>query len=104
MLNEVQNHRYGRPREIVAGAALLFVVLAYTGSALADGTVNTGYFGGVAIGGYDPVAYFVDNRAIKGSEKFSYKWLGTPWHFVSDEHRQLFKNDPVKYAPQYGGY
>jgi len=74
------------------------------GPCLADGTVNTGYFGGVAINGYDPVAYFVDNRAVKGSDKYSYDWLGTLWHFANDAHRELFKSDPVKYAPQYGGY
>lgn len=70
----------------------------------ADGTVNTGYFNGVAIKGYDPVAYFTDNRAQKGSEEYSYEWLGTPWYFVSNKHREMFQSDPVKYAPQYGGY
>jgi len=73
-------------------------------AAHADGTVNTGYFGGVAIMGYDPVAYFTDGKAVKGSEKFAYDWLGTPWHFASDEHRKMFMSEPVKYAPQYGGY
>lgn len=72
--------------------------------AVADSTVNTGYFGGVAIMGYDPVAYFTENRAMKGSEEYSYVWLGAPWHFVSSEHRDLFQSDPVRYAPQYGGY
>ena len=44
-------------------------------SAMADDSVNTGYFGGVAIMGYDPVAYFTEGKAVKGSEKFSYDWL-----------------------------
>ena len=73
-------------------------------SALAGNTVNTGYFGGVAIMGYDPVAYFTDGRSMKGSEEFSYDWLGTPWHFASREHRDLFISEPIKYAPQFGGY
>ena len=60
--------------------------------------------GGVAIMGYDPVAYFTENQAVKGSEKFSYEWLGTPWHFANNKHREMFMNEPVKYAPQYGGY
>ena len=72
--------------------------------AIADGSVNTGYFGGVAIKGYDPVAYFTDSRAIKGSEEYSYEWLGTPWYFASAKHREMFKSDPISYAPQYGGY
>jgi YHS domain-containing protein len=72
--------------------------------ALATDPVNTGYFGGVAINGYDPVAYFTEGRPMKGSEEFSYGWLGTPWQFASAEHRELFIGDPTKYAPQYGGY
>jgi YHS domain-containing protein len=70
----------------------------------AAGDVNTGYFGGVAIKGYDTVAYFTDGRPMKGAEEFAYSWLGTPWYFASAEHRELFKADPAKYAPQYGGY
>jgi hypothetical protein len=73
-------------------------------SAFADDSVNTGYFGGVAIMGYDPVAYFTKGKAMKGSEKFSYEWLGTPWHFANAEHREMFISEPMKYAPQYGGY
>ena len=58
----------------------------------------------LAILGYDTVAYFTDGKAMKGSEEFAYDWLGTPWYFASAEHRDLFKSDPAKYAPQYGGY
>jgi YHS domain-containing protein len=71
---------------------------------LADDSINTGYFGGVAIMGYDPVAYFTDHRAVKGSEEYSYDWLGTPWHFASRKHMEMFEAEPVAYAPQYGGY
>ncbi len=59
---------------------------------------------GVAIQGYDPVSYFTMGEAVKGSDEFSYQWLGAIWHFASAEHRDLFIADPVKYAPQYGGY
>jgi hypothetical protein len=54
-------------------------VLAATAGAeagSADDSVNTGYFGDVAIRGYDPVAYFTQNQAVEGSEKFSHRWLG----------------------------
>jgi hypothetical protein len=67
------------------------------------GEVNTGYFGNVAIEGYDTVAYFTDGKATKGSEQFSYDWLGASWQFASDEHRKLFVASPIAYAPQYGG-
>jgi YHS domain-containing protein len=66
--------------------------------------INTGYFGGVAIKGYDPVAYFTEGRAMKGSKEFVYEWLGTPWYFANARHRDLFAADPIKYAPQFGGY
>lgn len=59
---------------------------------------------GVAIKGYDVVAYFRENRAIIGEETYSYKWADTKWLFGSQEYLDLFKSDPEKYLPQYGGY
>jgi len=80
------------------------ILVVFGGPAFATDPVNTGLFGGVAIKGYDTVAYFSEGRAMKGSEQFSHNWLGTPWHFANAEHRDLFADDPGKYAPQYGGY
>jgi len=57
-----------------------------------------------AIGGYDPVAYFTDGKPVKGTEKFMHSWNGAQWKFSSQEHLDLFKKSPEKYAPQYGGY
>jgi hypothetical protein len=95
-------------REVVVSSAsvAIFAVVAVAGavSAMADDSVNTGYFGGVAIMGYDTVAYFTDRKAVKGSEEFSYDWLGTPWHFASKKHQEMFMSEPAKYAPQFGGY
>jgi hypothetical protein len=92
----------------IRGSVALFAVVgaaaAGGSSAFADDSVNTGYFGGVAIMGYDTVAYFTEGRATKGSEKFSYEWLGTPWHFANEKHREMFISEPTQYAPQYGGY
>ena len=88
----------------IHAAAGALSLLALVGSVAADEVVNTGYFGDVAIKGYDPVAYFTQNQAIQGSEEFSYRWLGATWHFASAENRDLFVSQPVKYAPQYGGY
>jgi YHS domain-containing protein len=59
---------------------------------------------GVAIGGYDPVAYFTQGKAVKGSEDFSRQWMGATWHFTSREHLEMFTTNPESYAPQYGGY
>jgi YHS domain-containing protein len=104
MFGKIQKHWHEIQIYLIPGAALLTSIMVGSGAVLADGRINTGYFGGVAINGYDPVAYFTENRAVKGSEKYSYDWLGAPWHFASEEHRELFKKNPVKYAPQYGGY
>jgi len=65
--------------------------------------INTSY-DGVAIKGYDPVAYFTDGNAVQGSPDYTYEWLHTKWQFASAEHRDLFANDPLTYVPQYGGY
>ena len=60
--------------------------------------------GGMAIEGYDPVAYFIMHEAVKGSEEISHDWIGKQWLFVSEEHKELFIADPMTYMPNYGGY
>jgi len=59
---------------------------------------------GVAINGYDPVAYFVDSAAVKGVATLQYTWNGTKWQFANQKNLQTFKADPKKYAPKFGGY
>jgi YHS domain-containing protein len=41
---------------------------------------------------------------VKGSSDFKHEWNGAEWRFASAANRDLFKGDPVKYAPQFGGY
>ncbi|NVD41039.1 hypothetical protein HT585_19375 [Ensifer sp. HO-A22] len=84
----------------VAAAAFL----ALSAPTMAEDLVNTGYFGDVAIKGYDPVAYFTESKALEGSPQYSYRWLGANWQFASAENRELFIREPTRYAPQYGGY
>ncbi len=59
---------------------------------------------GIAIKGYDPVAYFTKGEPVKGSPEFQHEWNSAVWHFSSAEHRDMFKAGPETYAPQYGGY
>jgi YHS domain-containing protein len=59
---------------------------------------------GVAVKGYDVVAYFTDRIPVKGSPEYVYQWQGATWQFATPEHRAAFVRDPEKYAPQYGGY
>ena len=59
---------------------------------------------GVAIQGYDPVAFFTDNKPVKGDAKFPARHNGATYYFASKEHRDTFKADPAKYEPAFGGY
>lgn len=99
-----RTNRIGIAGTMVVAALVATLSGVWSGAAEADGRVNTGYFGGVAIMGYDPVAYFTESRAIKGSPEFNHEFLGETWHFANSEHRDAFAADPVAYAPQYGGY
>ncbi|MEP7317530.1 MAG: YHS domain-containing (seleno)protein [Panacibacter sp.] len=58
----------------------------------------------VAIRGYDVVAYFKDNKPVKGKKELSYNWNNAAWYFSNKENLADFKAAPEKFAPQYGGY
>jgi YHS domain-containing protein len=58
----------------------------------------------LAIKGYDTVAYFTEDNALKGNESLTFKWHEMTWYFLSKENRDLFSASPEKYAPQYDGY
>jgi YHS domain-containing protein len=66
--------------------------------------VFTGLVSGVAVGGYDPVAYFTVGKPVKGRDDITLQHEGVTWRFASVENRDAFKADPAKFAPQYGGY
>jgi len=59
---------------------------------------------GVAIQGYDPVAFFTDPKPVKGDPKFVAKRDGAIYLFASKEHKELFTQDSGKYEPVFGGY
>ncbi len=59
---------------------------------------------GIAIKGYDPVAYFAQGKAIKGKKDFSYTWEGVVYHFTGSADLESFRSNPSKYEPQYGGW
>ena len=59
---------------------------------------------GVALGGYDAVAYFTDDKPVAGTKEFQTQWNGATWLFATADHREAFVKAPEKYAPQYGGY
>ena len=84
----------------------------------ATGTLGSGFFAaapalaldpvfsedGLAIRGYDPVAYFTDGKPVEGKAEFTHSYQGTEWRFASAANRDAFAAEPARYAPQYGGY
>ena len=59
---------------------------------------------GLALSGYDAVAYFTESRAVKGDARFEIAWNGARWRFASAENRDRFGAEPARYAPRFGGY
>jgi hypothetical protein len=58
----------------------------------------------LAIKGYDPVAYFTLGRPMPGLPELEYEWDEYRYRFARPEHRELFKADPLRYAPQFTNY
>lgn len=59
---------------------------------------------GIAINGYDAVAYFTESKPVKGNDSFVVEWKNVKWLFASKTNADLFKATPESYEPQYGGY
>lgn len=95
-------------QRLAAGALLGLALVSTAYAAPAINTLKRGLIKdtatGVAINGYDTVAYFTQSKPIKGSDAFVHEWNGAKWKFASQPNLDLFKADPAKYAPQYGGY
>ncbi|MCC9071853.1 YHS domain protein [Flavobacterium sp. F-65] len=58
----------------------------------------------VAIQGYDPVAYFKQNKAIKGKDDFTASYMGVTYKFSSASNKDAFIKNPTVYEPQFGGW
>lgn len=85
----------------LSGLLLLMLLITPVGAAIAK--VNTGT-DGVAIHGYDAVAYFLEGRAVRGTREFEHDWQDAKWQFSSAANQDLFAANPGRYAPQYGGF
>jgi YHS domain-containing protein len=59
---------------------------------------------GLILKGYDPVAYFVQKKAVKGSPKYQTTYQGATYYFSSAADLAIFKKNSLKYVPQYGGF
>jgi YHS domain-containing protein len=87
--------------------ATLAVVVASMVSPLGAATTErlvVNDWSGLAINGFDPVAYFTDGVAASGREEFEYAFAGAVWSFRNEGNRAAFKADPGVYMPSFGGY
>lgn len=86
-----------RLNALLAGALFLAALLVPRPGVAADPVP-------LGIKGYDPVAYFTLQRATPGTAEFFHDWDEHRWQFSSAKHRDLFKADPVRYAPQFANF
>src|SRR5262249_13416937 len=98
--------RATKARLLLAGAALLAAGADWAPASRAATTelVVSDQHTGVALYGFDPVAYFVDGRARQGSAKFEWRYAGVVWRFRNEGNRAAFIDRPADYLPRFGGY
>jgi YHS domain-containing protein len=87
--------------------ATMLAVFILSSNAFAQQATRTSQFNiekGIAIQGYDPVAYFSQNKAVKGKKELAVAAEGVTYYFSTAENKELFKKDFKKYEPQYGGW
>jgi YHS domain-containing protein len=82
---------------------LASLALGFTLTVHAAGESNVD-LSGLALKGYDPVAYFTENKPAKGKAEFTARHEGATYRFASAANRDAFAAAPEKYSPQYGGY
>src|SRR5580692_247654 len=102
-----RQERYGLSRQIAMIALAAGLCLACAGAAVRATTterVVAARFSGLAIDGFDPVAYFVQNQAVLGLPDYEAQEAGAVWRFHNEGNRASFLAHPEVYAPQFGGY
>jgi YHS domain-containing protein len=83
---------------------LMVALLFFSTNVFAGDRIFTKVFSDKAVSGYDPVAYFIEGKPVKGDTQFKFIYMDADWYFSSLENLEKFKSHPDKYAPQYGGY
>jgi hypothetical protein len=86
----------------LAGAP--FVALGVSGPPARADYIVVDRNSGLAIGGFDAVAYFVDGAPVLGRSAFELSFAGVVWRFYNAGNRAAFKTDPDIYMPRFGGY
>jgi hypothetical protein len=89
-----------------AAAGVLMALMAGPSGSVAATTERlvVDWHTGLAIGGYDPVAFFTDGRPVAGSANFELRYAGAIWRFRNVGNRDAFAAQPDIYMPKFGGY
>lgn len=103
-----------RPHALILAGLLIAPLSGCAGGPTGAPTASMGSFsdrvlvnrdaGGLAIRGYDPVAYFTEGKPVKGNPAFRTRHHGAWYQFASPEHKAMFDADPARYEPAFGGY
>jgi YHS domain-containing protein len=91
---------------LAAAVAVLLTLSAGPDGSIAATTERlvVDWHSGLAIGGYDPVAFFTDGAALTGGADWEYRYAGAIWRFCNIGNRDAFAARPDVYMPQFGGY
>ena len=106
-IEKAKAHEYRLFKYVFAGMILLFLlVITFSVNAQhhEENIFNNTNSDGVILEGYDAVAFFADNKPVKGDAQFRFNYDKAIYYFASQQHLDLFKADPEKYKPQFGGW
>jgi len=93
----------------LAGFAVAVAMIGTIAGTLPTGAATTEYvvidrFSGLAISGFDPIAYFTDGASLPGRGEYELRHAGAVWRFRNEGNREAFAADPDIYSPRFGGY
>jgi YHS domain-containing protein len=98
-----QKRKRYRP-SLLAAAGLALAFVAPVSVAATTEMIVVDWNTGLAIGGYDPVAFFTDGKPMEGSAEFEFRYGGAIWRFCNIGNRDAFADRPDVYMPRFGGY
>jgi YHS domain-containing protein len=91
-------------KKLLYSIASIAALVLFATPVVAGELVNVAGASGIALDGYDPVAFFIDKKPTHGDPAISATYKGAKYLFASKEHKVKFEADPEKYVPQFGGY
>ena len=91
-------------KKYILATVIVFISITVWSQSAAKRTQNFNLEKNIAIQGFDPVAYFVQKKAIKGKSTLATTYEGVMYNFSSQANKDLFLKNPASYEQQYGGW